>query len=445
MATPQPLPRIQRDVIREILRQLRAAERSILAAMRGVTDADRARRLARQRAEIARSIEVFRAAAEASIHGGLDAAWAAGAAVIRDQLGATAAGVALGGRLDARLLLAMRNFLTDRLSDVGRQAIDKINTALAQHLLGVQSLADAITQIQRILGGAPRRRAMTIAYTEIGRAYSASQYEQMLDQAKVLKGLKKRWLHSQKEHGRPGHILCADATKADPIPVDEPFEIVDLKTGEIERLRYPRDPEAGPGNTINCGCMMVAVPPEDEEYAPLTDADLVKPGTVVRDGVIAAPRIVQAADGLLASLAANALISDFIAKALMPNPVKQASLALAEVPPSFANSLQALGVDTTRRNLALDHDNSRHLFKRHGTEAERLHGQIPITAQDMADLPAILAAHHSAKPGTPPKAKDGASLIEVGSTYGAYEYSIIMKIRKREIVPYTMHKRPRKK
>lgn len=287
----QPLPRIQRDVIGEILRQLRAAERAISAAIRGASDADRARRLYRQRAEIARVIEVFRAAAEASMHGGLDAAWQAGAAVIRAQVAAAAAttGVAIGGRLDARLLLAMRHFLTDRIADVSRQAIDKLNTVLAQHLLGVYSLSETVTQTQRILGGITRRRAMTITYTEIGRAYSASQYEQMLEQLKLQPNLKKRWIHSDKEHGRPGHILCADVTTAEPIPVAEPFEIVDLKTGAVEKLRYPRDPQAGPGQTINCGCMMAAVPPEDEEYVPLTDADLVPAGTVVRNGVVIPP------------------------------------------------------------------------------------------------------------------------------------------------------------
>lgn len=286
MAT-QPLPRIQRDAIREILRQLRAAERAISAAIRGATDADRARRLASQRAEIVRVMDVFRAAAESRLHGGIASAWAAGAATIRTQVAlGMVAGVSPAGRINARVLLAMREFLTHRIADVSREAVEKLNTALAQHLLGVISLSELVTQIQRILGGITRRRAMTIAYTEIGRAYSAAQYEQMLEQAKVLPGLKKRWIHSQKEHGRPGHILCADATKSEPIPVAEPFEVLDLRTGEVEQLRYPRDPQGSPGQTINCGCMMVAVPPEDEEYKPLADADIIPAGTVVRSGVV---------------------------------------------------------------------------------------------------------------------------------------------------------------
>lgn len=280
------LPLIQRDTLREILRQLGLAEQQIVAAMRGVTDADRARRLARQRAEIVRVIEVFRAAADAAARGGLDAAWSAGSAAIREQLAAAAAGIAPFGRLNARVLLAMRDFMTDRISDVARQAIDKINAALAQHLLGVRSLAAAITDIERILGTGTRRRAMTIAYTEVGRAYSSAQYEQMLEQAKILPGLKKRWLHSEKEHGRPGHILAADQP---PIPVEEPFEIVDLKTGEVESLRFPRDPQASAKNTVNCGCMMVAVPPPLGQYVPLKPGDLVQAGTVVRNGIANAP------------------------------------------------------------------------------------------------------------------------------------------------------------
>lgn len=290
------LPLIQRDTLREILRQLGIAEQEILGAMRGVTDIDRARRLARQRAEIARVIDVFRAATDAAARGGLDAAWGAGSAAIRDQVAAGGSGVATQGRLNARVLLAMRNFMTDRISDVSRQAIEKINSALAQHLLGVKPLANTITEIERILGTGTRRRAMTIAYTEIGRAYSQAQYEQLLEQAKILPGLKKRWLHSEKEHGRPGHILAADQPA---IPVDEPFEIVDLKTGEVELLRFPRDPQASAKNTINCGCMMIAVPPPLGQYVPLKPGDLVQAGTVVRNGIIDAPiRIVRDSDGL---------------------------------------------------------------------------------------------------------------------------------------------------
>lgn len=440
MAT-QPLPRIQRDVIREILRQLRAAESAILASIRGATDADRARRLARQRAEIQRSIEVFRAAASAAATGGLDAAWEAAAAVIRQQAGAAASGVAIGSRIDARVLLAMRNFMTNRIADISRVAIDKINTALAQHLLGVQSLADLVTQVQRILGGEPRRRAMTIAYTEIGRAYSSAQYAQMLEQAKVLPGLKKRWIHSGKEHGRPGHILCADATLADPIPVAEPFEIVNLKTGEVEELRYPRDPEASAGNTINCGCMMVAVPPEDDVYVPLREEDIVRaPG--------AAPmqlRIEQSVDGLLAAIALRGLIERFAARAMARNAVKQDLIVISDIPAPFGVLLGRIGQATEGRRLALDHDNTRHLLTAHGQARERLRGQEPITATDLARLPEILAAASSVVPGSPPTARDGAPLVEAHASVGDFDYTVVMKMRRREMVPYTMHKRPRKK
>ncbi len=170
--------------------------------------------------------------------------------------------------------------LTDRIADVTARAQRQIHTALTQHLLGVRSLSQTISDIQTLLDGAPRRRAMTIAYTEISRVYNAAYHESLLERARRTPGLKKRWVHSRKEHGRPGHI---HASQQDPIPVAASFLILDVKTGTTEALRYPCDPDASAGNTINCGCMLEAVEPSLEDMArqPLVGR---KPDTVIIDG-----------------------------------------------------------------------------------------------------------------------------------------------------------------
>lgn len=439
MATSLPL--IIKDTLREILRQLDVAERQILVLLRGVTDVDRARRLARQRSEIARLIEIFRKASDAATRSGLDTAWQAGAAAVRDQVAAAVRAIDPTGRINPGVLLAMRNFLTDRISDVSREAIERINSALAQHLLGVRQLSATITEIERILGGGTRRRAMTIANTEIGRAYSAAQYEQMLEQAKILPGLKKQWVHSGKEHGRPGHIIAATYP---PIPVDEPFEIVDVKTGEIELLRYPRDPEASAGNTINCGCMMIAVPPPLGEYVPLKPGDLVKAGTVVRNGQ-AQPlplQITSNDEGLLAAAARERATLDFIKAARStPAGAKQPMQPIGAIPSSFAESLRAIGLDPGARVLGLDHDSTRHLFRAHGAESELLRGQLPITAQDLLKVPSLLDGASSVRPGNPPRARDGARLVDVTAEDAGNRYVIVLKMRRQEMTVQTMYKR----
>ncbi len=277
------LSRLQRDTIREILRQLRAARSRILAAIVDAPNDAAWGRLAWQRAEITRAIRAFQQVATATTVEAARKAFEEGIASIERPF--ANAGVALpplAPRIDHRVLLAMEDFLTDRISDISTAAVNKINTALAQHILGVDSMADTITNIQRILGGETRRRAMTIAYTEVGRAMASAQYQAMLAQARYVPGLKKRWRHSAKLHPRPSHVAAAHD---EPIPVAEPFRIVSDKTGEVELLRFPRDPLASIGNTINCGCSMIPVLPSVDELFDGPIGPIVPAGTVVRDGV----------------------------------------------------------------------------------------------------------------------------------------------------------------
>lgn len=278
MVAPAPLPAIRRALIGEILRQLRDARQAIVDLLGRATSVDAAQRLLRQRTQIERLLREFGDQATAAASAAAGQAWDSGHAQAQAELGQP--GIAF--RLNARSLLATRHMLTHRLADVSRQAIARIDTALMQSLLGVRPLSQAITEIQAILDGAPRRRAMTIAYTEIGRVYNAAHYETLLEQAKLIPGLKKAWLHSRKEHGRPGHIM---ASHQDPIAVAEPFEIVDVKTGEVEALRFPLDPQAGPGNTVNCGCMMKAVLPANPDELFAGPIAPVPPNTVIGGGV----------------------------------------------------------------------------------------------------------------------------------------------------------------
>lgn len=259
----QSLPRIQRDVIAEVIRQLQIAQGRVIASLAAAKDDAARARLTWQRDEIRRALDAFRASATTSAVGAARKAWIEGKASIDRPI--AAAGAPIAPRIDGRTLVAMENFLTGRIKDVSREALEKINEALAQHVLGTRSLSETITEVQRILGSDSRRRAMTIVYTEIGRVHSAAQYQAMLQQAKLIPGLKKRWRKSGKKHPRAGHAIADGQT----VLVEDPFEIiVDLKTGEVEQLLFPRDPRGSPKNTINCGCQMVPELPESFAPAP---------------------------------------------------------------------------------------------------------------------------------------------------------------------------------
>ena len=179
-----------------------------------------------------------------AVKSGATEAFNAGAETITEPI--AAGGVRIAGilpELDKSQLLAMRQFLTFKLKDVGIDTVNRINSELGLVLTGVNSMSQAIGRIAPLLKTG-RGRALTIARTELGRAYSVAG-QQRLDQAReILPGLRKQWRRSGKLHSRINH----DVVDGQVVKTDAPF----LVGGE--RLMYPRDPKGSPKNTINCGC-----------------------------------------------------------------------------------------------------------------------------------------------------------------------------------------------
>jgi uncharacterized protein with gpF-like domain len=277
------LVRIQRDAITEILKQLDIAQKAIATQLISVTDTLTRQRLQALQQDIARVMQTFRAAAEGSASAGLQQAWQAGTEMLTAPL--AAGGLAFTTRIDPRALAALQSSLTHLIADVSASTINRINAQLAQVTIGTQTASNAISDVQRLLNSA-RQRAKTIVYTELGRAYSAANQASMEEAAKLLPGLRKRWVKSGKLHPRPEHVFAHGQLQ----PVDMPFDI------DGEKLMYPRDPAGSAGNTINCGCLSI----------PVTDGSTWGASTVHLDPLDAsvpatfAPRVVQHADGLLA-------------------------------------------------------------------------------------------------------------------------------------------------
>lgn len=130
----------------------------------------------------------------------------------------------------------------------------------------------------------------------------------------------------------------------------------------------------------------------------------------------------------------------FVEAALQNKAVKQRPHILGGIEAIAADRANKIGIPLDGKTLALDHDGVIHTIKQHGGENERLRGQEPITAEDVANF-GILFNQAEIKRGSPEKARDGTSLIEGTAFFMGYEFTIVAKVRKLDVVPYTMHKR----
>jgi hypothetical protein len=238
----QRLPRIQRDTAAEITRLLRQAQQRIQAALAAQPSEFSRWRLTELRAQVRQALA--EADGGRSLSQGAREAWSAGGDLLDAPL--AAAGVSIVAYLpiiDPRQLTAMQSFMTDRMTDITLGTADKINAQLGLTITGVQTPAEAATNIARLIEGG-RERALTIIRTEISRAYSTATQLRQVQAALLLPALQKQWRRSGKLHSRPAH----DAIDGQIREVSQPFDVDGFK------LMYPRDPAGPPGETINCGC-----------------------------------------------------------------------------------------------------------------------------------------------------------------------------------------------
>lgn len=245
------LPRIQRDTVAEVTRLLEQAEGDIRTTLSGAPSEFDAALLPQMQRSIRQTLARLDTTASAAAATGAGAAWQAGIDLLEApidaalQLDAPAFRVAaVLPDIDTRQLLAMRSFLTDKMSDVSTSLANRINTELGLTAIGTQNTSDAITKISRLLKEGGRSRAQTILRTELGRAYSVAGQERYAQAHEVLPGLKKQWRRSGKRHSRQNHDIADGQVRE----ADEAFDI-----GGVA-LMFPRDPAGPPGETINCGC-----------------------------------------------------------------------------------------------------------------------------------------------------------------------------------------------
>lgn len=142
----------------------------------------------------------------------------------------------------------------ETFENVSKTTTDRIMKIVQAGIEKGASVDDVATTIMDSSKLVEPSRAMTIARTEMLTAVSLGQASMMQLAAKAIPGLKKAWVTAQDEDVRESHKSLNGEIREH----DEKFS---------NGLMYPRDPDGEPGDSINCRCTLVTLPPEDlEDY-----------------------------------------------------------------------------------------------------------------------------------------------------------------------------------
>ena len=241
-----------KDAGGEAIAALQTAQADILSRL-AAQPSDYQQWLLRQLLEqIRTALDAATGRAAARTDANLQAAWQQGEGLIDQAL--AAADLQLGARmplLDVTVLGQLRSFTTDRIRDIGVQALSSINRTLGLVTLGARTGFEAMQQVNATLGGESQRRALTIVRTELGRAFAMSSDARLTQAAAVLPGqLQKQWRRSGKLHSRWNH----DAMDGVRVDAGAVFDVPN-PDGGTDPMRHPHDPAAPLGQNINCGCI----------------------------------------------------------------------------------------------------------------------------------------------------------------------------------------------
>ncbi len=262
------LKRLERQTTGEVRKLLEEADREITRLLAAQPSDYQRWRLGELHAGVREQLAAFGKGAAQAADAKAEAWWQAGVQSIDGPLAAGEIRLAaLFSSPDPRQLLAMRSFMTSRIEGISAELVGRVNRELGKVIVGLQEPFKAIEVVRGHLEGGTGR-ALTVVRTELGRAYSTAGHERMLQAGQVLPGLRKQWRRSGKLHSRLTHDL-ADGQQQAP---NDPF----LVGGE--KLMYPRDPDATPQNTVNCGCVSLPIMESWEvshpAARPFTDAEL---------------------------------------------------------------------------------------------------------------------------------------------------------------------------
>jgi hypothetical protein len=237
---------IQKDAAAEVRASLAKAQKDIAEILSDAPSDYKKWQLTQLQASVKKTLVSLQSPLDRSLQSGLALSWEAGQALVDAPL--LSAGIDIASDLvavDARKLLGMRSFLTDRIKDVTVDLGRRINAELASAAIGTRTPFEAAAHIAEHLSSGGMKRANSIIRTQLGSGFSVATQERQEQAAAILPGLQKQWRRSGKLHSRYEH----DAIDGQIRDVDAPF---DLPNGV--QLLHPRDPAGPVEEIINCGC-----------------------------------------------------------------------------------------------------------------------------------------------------------------------------------------------
>lgn len=238
----------------KILRMLEDARRQIAAE---VASSDWQRHhQPRIIAAIEDHIRRFGEGAARELKADLNKQFAEGQRAVDAQLTGKGISVGLMPDISESALVAMQADLGTRITNLTADSTAAIQKDLSLGLLGGKTPFETMEAIGRSLNEAGHfasiaRRAEMIVREEFGRVFRAGQQLRLATAARHISGIKKQWIHAgHPKVPRPTHV----ALHGKILNVDEPFDILNEKTGVIERAMHPKDPVLSAENSIGCRC-----------------------------------------------------------------------------------------------------------------------------------------------------------------------------------------------
>lgn len=211
---------------------------------------------------VRRVLDELAVGAGAKAADGLRQAWALGEQTVDLPLNTlpaagastvTAAPAVALSQPDLRTLRAMQSFTTQLIGGATDDAVRFINRALGQVLLGVDTPAQAIRTVAKLLPDRTRMQVRGIVNTNLAQAANSAAFARLKQRAAQDPGVRKQWRRSRKLHSRANH----DAAHGQVQEVDKPFTITAANGRGTVEIMFPTDPAAPLAEVMNCGCTMV--------------------------------------------------------------------------------------------------------------------------------------------------------------------------------------------
>lgn len=146
--------------------------------------------------------------------------------------------------LSSTPILNLKAFMLERLTDIPRAIVSKINAQLGLLSIGALDRKTVLKNIDGMLETGGKARAKRILTTELSRISEIAHHEARKQAAQTLPNLKKQWKHGKPKSPRHSHVAADGQVRG----VLELFDVGGVK------MLHPHDPTAPAAHVINCTC-----------------------------------------------------------------------------------------------------------------------------------------------------------------------------------------------